>query len=414
MRITMLTIGSTGDVSPYILLGRELQSRGHIVTLSTFSSFRSSVEKAGLLFYPLSGSAEEMMSRIMQPSAHGFMYLPNLEKGLRDVSKQIVQDMDDSCRDADAMVCGFFGSIYYSIAEKYGIPCIQTHYFPMEPTGQMPIPVVRNQHMTSWLNKASFKTGYFLISVVEKRYLSTWRQENHVTVPSYYTAPRYRVGDHPVPVIYAISPHLLPKPVDWDPRIHMSGFWFDSDTPDWDPPQDLKEFLESGDAPIYIGFGSMNSGNMNRLMAITLRAVHAAGLRAIISTGWSGTHLKSTRNVFFADYVPHSWLFPKIRAIVHHGGAGTTAAGLRFGRPTLVIPFNGDQYFWGDRVYQLGCGPKPVPRDRVTVSRLTKALLDLTGKRRYREQAALLQKQLAAENGTCVAADIIEQEIARW
>ncbi len=414
MKITMLTIGSTGDVVPYILLGKELQSRGHAITISGFSRFRELVENAGLHFYALSGSADRLMSCIMQPGSSGWLYLPHVEKGLKAVAPQLLHDMSESCSDADAMVCGFFGSVYYSIAEKYNIPCVQTHYFPMDPTRKLPIPVVKNQKMAPWMNSASYRLGYLFMSIVEKRYLSSWRRENHLQERKLVTVPDCRVGDHRIPVIYAISPLVLPRPTEWDSRIYMSGYWFDSETSDWVPPESLQDFLENGETPVYIGFGSMNSGNMNRLMALTLRAVHAAGLRAVINLGWSGTKLKSTRNVYFADYIPHNWLFPRVRAVIHHGGAGTTAAGLRFGKPALVIPFSGDQYFWGHRVYSLGCGPKPVPRDSLSVQRLTKSLLDLTGKPRYSENARALGEKLRAEDGTRVAADLIEKEIAAW
>ncbi len=414
MKITMLTIGSTGDVVPYILLGKELQSRGHEITVSSFSGFRNSVEKAGLNFYALSGSAERLMNWIMKPGSNGLLYLPHVEKGLKSVAPQLLHDMSESCRNADAMICGFFGSVYYSIAEKYCIPCIQTHYFPMDPTRELPIPVVKNQQMAGWMNSASYRLGYLLMGIIEKRYLSAWRSENHLQDRKLATLPDYRAGNHQIPVIYAISPLVLPRPPEWNSGIYMSGFWFDSGTADWLPPDPLRDFLENGDSPVYIGFGSMNSGNMNRLMAVTLRAVHAAGLRAVINLGWSGTRLKSTKNVYFADYIPHNWLFPRVRAVIHHGGAGTTAAGLRFGKPALIIPFSGDQYFWGHRVYSLGCGPKPVPRENLSVQRMTKGLLDLTGKAIYTENARTLGEKLRAENGTRAAADLIEREIARW
>lgn len=414
MRITMLSIGSTGDVRPYILLGRELASRGHSVTLSAFSRFRRGAEEAGLTFCPLSGSAENMMAAIMEPDTNGLTYLPRLWKSLKSTAPRMLEDMSEGCRGADAMVCNFFGSVYYSVAEKYGIPCIQTQFFPMDPTGKAPISSVRSQRLGPAVNKATYKAGYYLIGSLEKHILSSWRKENGVTVRKPSTGPDYRIGGHTVPVIYAISPCVFPRPEEWGPKVYMSGFWFDESPCAWQPPKDLVEFMSAGEKPVYIGFGSMSSGDMNRLMTIVLRAVRAAGLRAVISTGWTGRKMKSNRTVYFADYIPHDWLFPRVRAVVHHGGAGTVAAGLRHGRPTLVIPFAGDQPFWGYQVHRIGCGPKPIARSALTVRKLTKALLELTGRGEYYEKAREVSGILASEHGTAAAADLIEKAIQDW
>ena len=414
MRITLLSVGSTGDVRPGILLGRELQSRGHQVTVTAFSRFRDMVTAAGLSFYPLSGSAETMMASIMEPDTNGLTYLPRLWRGVKDAAPQMIRDLTDSCRDADVMVCSFFGSVFYSIAEKFDIPCVQVHLFPMDPTGEVPIASIRNQRMGSFFNKSSYRAGYLVIGTLEKHILGSWRRDNGLTERRPSLRPDYHIGAHTIPVIYAISPCLFPRPADWDDHVYMSGFFFDESPAEYRPSPELADFLSSGEKPVYIGFGSMNTGDMNRLLSISLRSIHAAGLRAVFNTGWSGKSLKSTRTVFFTNEVPHDWLFPRVSAVIHHGGAGTTAAGLRCGKPTLVIPFAGDQAFWGHQVFSAGCGPKPVPRDSLSVRRMTRALLDLKSNSGYYESAARLRDQLAAEHGVRVAADMIEQEVTRW
>ncbi len=414
MRITMLSVGSTGDVRPYVLLGRELQARGHRVTISAFPRFRDMAEDAGLSFFPIRGSAESMMSSIMAPDTNAFTYLPRLWKGVKDAAPQMLSDMTESCRGADAMVCNFFGSVYYSIAEKYDIPCIQSHLFPMDPTGDFPISSVRNQRMGSLINRSSYRLGYFVIGKVEKHILGAWRRENSLMERKPGTRPDYRVGSHTIPVIYALSTSLVPRPADWDPRIHISGFWFDESPVSYQPSPELAEFLSNGSRPIYIGFGSMNTGNMNKLISISLRSIHAAGLRAVFVTGWNDRELKSTGSVFFTDNVPHDWLFPRVSAVVHHSGAGTTAAGLRYGRPTLAIPFAGDQSFWAHQVWRAGCGPKPIPRDSLSVRKMTDALLELNSNGSYSEAAQRIGCRMAEEHGVRSAADMIEEEVTRW
>ena len=414
MRITMLALGSTGDVRPYTLLGQELRARGHQVTIASFSRFAGMVEEAGITFFPVSGDAEKLMAAIMASDAAGLGFLPHFEKSVREIVPELIQDLSDSCAGADAMICNFFGSVYYSIAEKYRIPCIQTHYFPMDPTHSFPISSVKHQRMGPWLNSATYRIGYLLIGVVERRLLSSWRREHALSPRKVQLSPDYRIGDHVIPVIYAISPLLLPRPAEWDSHIRMSGFWMEEHPAPWQPPAELEAFLARNSRTVYIGFGSMNSGDMNRLMSIVLRAVHAAGLSAVISAGWGGKKMKCTRRVHFTDYVPHDWLFPRVCAVVHHGGAGTTAAGLRYGKPTLVIPFAGDQPLWGFRVHETGCGPKPLARGSLTVPRLTRALLELTGRPEYRIHAEALAEGLRREHGVRTAADMIEEEISRW
>ncbi|MBE5804434.1 MAG: glycosyltransferase family 1 protein [Clostridiales bacterium] len=416
MKISMLTIGSTGDVRPYVLLGRELKARGHEITIATLSGFEKLIEENGLNYFPLSGDVVKLMSNVMKPGVNGVTFLKQFEDSIKDVAPVLLADLTRACEGADAMMCTFLGSLFYSIAEKHNIPCIQTHYFPMDPNAVTPISSAPGQRLGKTWNRTSYRLGYLLISMLEKRYLTQWRVENGLEVRKLKTTPDYRVGDRTVPVIYAVSPMVLPRPKEWGEHIHMSGFWWDDEPVTWEPPQELQEFLDNGEQPIYIGFGSMVSGDMNKTFTKVLKAVRAARVRAVINLGWAAKdmHLKSNNRVYFADYVPHDWLFPRVRAVVHHGGAGTTAAGLRYGKPTLVVPFGGDQPFWGNRINAIGCGPKPISRDRLTVQRLTKGLIDLTTHGSYRVAAQEMGMRLSQETGTRNAADIVEREIAAW
>jgi len=411
MRITMLAIGSTGDVRPLILLGQELTYRGHQVTLAAFSDFQDAVTGAGLSFYPLSGNARGFMQSVLSPETDSLTYLPRLIKELRPVVSHLIQDMDDSCRDAEAMICNFFGSVFYSIAEKHRIPCVQVLYCPMDPNRTMPLPVVSSQTLPSWINSASYRLGYLLIGLVEKHYLTPWRRENHLDLRRVRTSPDYRAGDREALVIYAFSPHVVPRAPEWGGNIHMSGFWLDEHPVAWTPPESLIRFLDAGDPPVYIGFGSMNGGDMKELMSIVRQAVQRASLRAVINLGWGGGEQSSSGGCYFARSIPHSWLFPRVLAVVHHGGAGTTAAGLSHGKPTLVIPFSGDQPFWGYHVHRLNCGPKPLPREKLNPDQLADALRELTTRPEYGQSAEKLSLLLRDEHGLATAADLIEKEI---
>jgi sterol 3beta-glucosyltransferase len=181
------------------------------------------------------------------------------------------------------------------------------------------------------------------------------------------------------------------------------------------PDQTLVNFLASGEKPIYIGFGSIISKDMCKTLEIVQEAIKQSGVRAILQKGWGGISIKPfSSRVYVAEYIPHEWLFDQVAAVVHHGGANTTALGILKGKPTLVIPFGGDQPFWGMRVHDLGLGPKPIRRENLTVEKLTRALIDLSQNKSYSIAANEMGMRISEENGTMNAADIIEEEIKRW
>jgi len=403
-----------GDVRPYILLGRELQNRGHQVKLTAFEDFDEPVTQAGLLFAPIKGSVTQYMSAIMQPGTNGFNYLQRLEFCLKNVVKTLPADLMDACRDAEAIVCTYFGSMMYSIAEKNCIPCIQTHYFPMDGNAHYPISSAPNIRLGKVWNRTTYRIGYLMISTLERRYLKDWRLEQGVDIRRISSRPNYEVCGHVVPVLYAMSPLVLPRPSTWGEHIRMTGYWTDTYQAPYTPSPELESFLNKTPQPVYIGFGSMVSGDMGNTLQIVMDGIREAGIRAVLMKDWGGADVQPMQDVYIGDYIPHDWLFNKVSAVVHHGGAGTTAASLRAGRPTLVIPFGGDQFFWGRRVNALGCGPKPIGRTHLTAEKLAKALLDLLGNGAYRVAAGELGMRLTKEDGTANAADIIEEEIRKW
>lgn len=414
MRLTMISIGSTGDVRPYVLLGRELKHRGHEVKIACFAQFEKMVKDAELEFHPLSGNIVNIMSQVM--TGNGVAYLRHFESAIKGDLPCFIKDLQDACDGADALMCTFFGSVVYAIAEKKRIPCIQTHYFLMDMNGNTPITCAPGQHVGRIWNKATYRMGYFFINSLEKRYLTQWRKEEGMRPKKIRTCPDYWINGRHVPVLYAMSPILTPRPLTWDEHFHMTGFWVENQVDSYEPSPALSAFLEEGEKPVYIGFGSMVSGNMEKTMDIVLEAVRRANVRAVIARGWGGEQLGSAdrKRIFTADYLPHGWLFPRVAGVVHHGGAGTTAAGIMAGRPTLIIPFGGDQPYWGERVYQLGVGPKAIRRERLSVNRLAKALRELVDTPSYAVAAQELGSRMRMENGVCTAADIVEREVAMW
>lgn len=414
MRYTLICIGSMGDVRPYLLLGRELVARGHEVSMCAFTNFQSLIESEGMRYLPLSGDARDFMAHIMKPSAVGIGYLKEVRDSLKSIIGPFLIDLEAACQGAEAIVSTYFGGIVPSIAEVRHVPYIQTHYFPMDRNDLTPIASAPGLRAGKAWNKMSYKLGYLLVNLLEVYYLDDWRRAHGMTPRKIEGEPIREINGHRIPSLYAMSPLLMPRPLAWDENIHMTGFWVDEQVTPYEPSKELQDFLADGEKPVYIGFGSMNSGDMAETLRIVLESIRQSGIRAILAKGWGGAEIPPQENVFVADFIPHDWLFDRVAAVVHHGGAGTTAAGLLAGKPTLVIPFGGDQPFWAMRVRMLGVGPKPIRRDKLTVKALSKALGQLMTVKSYRVAARELGERLRMENGVKIAANIIEHDVNQW
>lgn len=408
----MISVGSMGDVRPYILLGKELKTRGHEITIAAFSTFEALVKEEGLNFKPLSGSVEKYMSEIMKPGVNGFTFLKHLQYGLSDSINEMLWDMQKACEGAQGIIGTFFGTAMYSIAEKNHVPCIQTHYFPIDENKSMPISSAPGLNAGEIWNKSSYKIGHYLINSVEHKYLATWRQSQGMRERKIGTSLDNTINGKPVPTLYALSPSLVPRPKEWGEHIHMTGFWVEKKKPVYLADEELTAFLHRHPQAIYIGFGSMVSGDMGETLSIVLKTLVEAKIPAVLSKGWGGAEMDFGKypNIHVAEYVPHSWLFNRVSAVVHHGGVGTIAAGLMAGKPTLVIPFGGDQPFWGNQIYKMELGPKPLPRSKMTVEKFAQSLEELTSQPRYRANAQKVQEHILKEDGLKTAADIIERE----
>lgn len=413
MRITMICLGSTGDVRPYIVLGRELKARGHDIAICAFSEFEPVVLRENMRFKPISGDVKEFMANLLG-GASGVGFLKQVRDTFKDVLEPFLHDLEAACEDAEAIIATYFGQVFQSLAEVRHIPYIQTQYFPMDQNKQTPIPSAPGQRAGKAWNMATYPIGHLLISTLEKYYLADWREARGMSPRKLEAAPSYELNGHTIPVLYAMSPLIMPRPTTWGANIHMTGYWLDDRTEDFSPEPELEQFLSAGEKPIYIGFGSMTSGDMGDTLRIVLEAVKQSGVRAVMSTGWGGVDIPKRDDIYVADFVPHDWLFRRVKAVVHHGGAGTTAAGILAGCPSLVIPFGGDQPFWAQRVQALGIGPRAIPRDKLTVPKLTKALSQLTGTKKYSVAARELGQRLRMENGAVTAADVIEHELRKW
>lgn len=212
----------------------------------------------------------------------------------------------------------------------------------------------------------------------------------------------------PIEVLHAISVHVVPRPADWPGHAHMTGYWFLEAADSWSPPADLVEFLDAGDPPVYVGFGSMAGRDPAQMTRTVVEALQLAGVRGILATGWGGMETAGLPDtVLPISQAPHDWIFPRVAAVVHHGGAGTTAAGLRAGRPAVICPFIIDQFFWGRQVEALGAGAAPIPQKKLSPEKLAAAITQVTSDPAM-SAAAAIGRRLREEYGVGNAVQLIE------
>lgn len=408
MHVTILTLGSRGDVQPYIAVGRGLLAAGHGVRLVTAAQFEGFVRGHGLDFAPLDRRFLELTDTSAGQSAFEGGNKLQLYKMVRPALRQILDDSWSATQGTDAIIYHLKILAGYHLAEKLGIPAMIGMPLPAYPTSAFANPVLPSG-MPSMFNRPSYRVNQ-LGKMPFAGMINDWRRSVLGLPPTSRFAAEDRLPDgRPIPVLHAYSPHVVPTPPDWPPHVTTTGYWFLDQPTGWEPPKSLLEFLDDGPPPVYVGFGSMTTREPEAKARIIIAALERAGQRGLIAAGWGGLRTADLPPSFHViKEAPHEWLFPHMAAVVHHGGAGTTAAGLYAGRPTVVVPFFGDQGFWGRRVHTLGAGPEPIPQKALTVERLAAAIHDAVTSVAMRTRAEALGAALRAEDGVGVAVRFIE------
>jgi sterol 3beta-glucosyltransferase len=296
------------------------------------------------------------------------------------------------------------------MAASLGIPAFEAVYLPMiVPTRRWPFPILPVRNLGGSLNRLSYSLNT-VMTLPLRGTVDRWRTER--LGQSALSRPGDARGASK-PVLHCFSPSVIGPPNDWPETVHTTGFWF-LDEPEYTPSPDLVAFLESGPPPVYVGFGSMASQHPEDVARLVVEAIRRSGNRGVLATGWGGVGpVEASDDLFCVDAVPHDWLFPRMAAVVHHGGSGTTAAGLRFGKPTVICPFAVDQPYWGRVVADLGVGPRAIPQRRLTADRLARAIELATRDEAMQRRTERLGERIRAEQGVARAVEIIEATINR-
>ncbi len=422
MRLTLLPAGSRGDVQPYVALGVGLRRAGHQVSVPAPAVFQDLITRAGLEYIPSNTlNPQEFIRRPeIQAAARRGGQLSVIFTLMRQAAPLLDSTFEAYWQDtqtAEAIVASSipFGAL--DIAEARGLPHVWAALHAIKPTRAFPNPFFApfGARLHNGFNPFTHHVIRFVFWGLFGGILNRWRRR-HGLPPVPASGPYAGWDARQVTTLYGFSPHVLPAPTDWPAWHQVTGYWFLDAPESWRPPEALLRFLDGGPPPVCIGFGSMDDQNPERLQRLVLEAIRLSGQRAIVLAGWSGLAQAASSNatapVYFSQELPHSWLFPRVAAVVHHGGAGTTAAGLRAGVPTVIAPFAADQFLWADRLVRLGVGVRAPAFFQLSAETLAAAITRAVGEAGLRQRAAALGAQIRAEAGVARAVGLIEAALA--
>jgi sterol 3beta-glucosyltransferase len=405
MRIAIIATGSRGDVEPYVALGKGLKYAGYFVRLITHQNFESLVKSHGLNFCSIESNVQdiaqskEMSERLEKGSFLSVM--SQMKKEAERGAVDLAQTGLEACQDVDAVLAGL-GGLYVGLdlAEKFDLKLIQAYYIPFLPTKSYPSFLFPK--LPSWSGGLSNKLSHHIVrQIMWQSFKSADKKVRKIlSLPSAPFFGPYKAKKlSEFPVLYGFSPLIIEPSID-RPDTHITGYWFLDPDINWKPPTELVNFIENGPPPIYVGFGSMSNKNPRHSADLVLKALKLSNQRAVMLRGWNGLQVTDVpESVYMVDSVPFSWLFPRMAAVVHHGGAGTTALGLRAGVPSIIIPFFADQPFWGYKVQKLGVGPQPIPRRKLTAERLANTIVQTLNNKEIIENALKVGLTVQKEKG---------------
>jgi UDP:flavonoid glycosyltransferase YjiC (YdhE family) len=419
MHITVLAVGTRGDVQPFVAVGSRLQAEGHTVRIGTHHVHEAFVKSHGLEFANLGENPQDLMrthtgQKWLGSGQNPIKFWREFYKLVDRRVAEGLANAEEACRGTDAIIYTFFGSAGLHMAEELGVPRMFALLQPFTRTRAFAAPQIPPLLPGGAYNRLTYVLAEQMAWQMGRRWINRWRTQSLGLPPIPIRGPMrdlYRSGE---PYLYGFSEHVVPRPSDW-PAVHrISGYWFLDRGSHWEPPEALTDFLASGPPPVYMGFGSMTGDVARKMLHLSLEAVGKTGQRAILLGGWAETRrLDGFDHILTLPSAPHDWLFPRVSAVVHHGGAGTTAAGLRAGRPTLVIPFFADQPFWGRRVHELGAGPEPISPKKLTADHLARAIQRAAKDPAMRARAEAIGKKIRGEDGVERAAEIVLDHFTR-
>ena len=408
MKLTLFAFGTWGDVRPLVVLGIGLQTAGHDVQVVASPGYGDWVQARGLGFHPL---RDEVHGLIAQLSARDVFNPIHQIQIVREVLPQALTrtglDLLEAAHTSDALLTVEFSLAAFLDVLPKELKLILINPAPLTPTREFSsagAPPWRFP-FSALYNRFSYRFVQRMAWMLLAAPRNTLRKQHPGSTK--HSLREFQAVLAATPALTVVSPHVVARPTDWAAHQQITGYLFDDD-PAWTPPADLSPFLAAGEPPVYIRFRSMPDSKPQATTRLFVDAVQQAGKRAVILKGWAGMGAADLpESIHMLKYAPHNWLFPQMAAVVHHGGAGTTASGFRAGAPTIIVPHNADQPFWGRRAAELGVGTAPIPRGKLTAAKLATAIAQATTNRAMQAKAVELSQKIAAEDGTGEAVKVI-------
>jgi len=418
LRITCLTIGSRGDVQPYIALCKGLLAEGHKPRIATHLEFGDWVKKHGIEFYPVEGDPAELMRVCVDNGMFTPSFIYEANGKFRGWLDTLLNSSYEACKGSDLLIESPSAMAGIHVAEALGIPYFRAFTMPWTRTRAYPhafaVPTTKFGGAYNYISYAMFDNLFWQVTAGQ---INRWRRKElglkHTSLE--------KLQPNKVPFLYNFSPSVVPPPLDFSDWVRVTGYWFLDEGEKWTPPDNLRDFIKKARKEkqklVYIGFGSVTVGDSRQLTQQVVDAVLKADVRCILSKGWSDrfdvkdptlAEVPLPPSVFQIRSAPHDWLFKQVDAVVHHGGAGTTGASLRCGVPTVIKPFFGDQFFFATRVQDLGVG---MHLKKVTVNTLGRALWIATHDERMKTRARVLGEQIRREDGVATAIKAIYRDL---
>lgn len=410
MVITAVAVGTRGDVNPLAELGEEMIKRGHKFRILTSEAFRPLIENKGVTFLRLDTDADHVMQYMVAEYKTSLDFMRGMFK-LKKENPGFMEQTVSAIRGSDLVMYGTCGAFAYHAAEFLGIPCARVFYSPMDPTGQYSL--YSDEYDSEKVLKSynGLPEGMNLMTMIA---MNKWRKQNGLA--GWKLSSTYKVmNGRKILTFYPTSRVMMKPDPAWGDHIHVTGYWYHPDEAEseYQPQEDLLKFLNAGVKPIFVAFGKAESKELAELQIRVLQALKGMGIRAVIQADQIPKHERvNTDQLYFIGNVPYSYIFGKVKAVVHHGGNTTNGLGLRAGLPTLVIPLALDQYFYGRMDHRIGAGPAPlyIRKRLCTVDEIKNALEDLVSGK-YDRGAAEAAKEILKEDGIREAADAIEAYI---
>ena len=408
--ITILCAGSRGDFQPYIALAQQLQKVGKEVRITGSKSFESFIRGYGIDFYPVDADIETLNvdPKILKAagSADNPLKMLLAFNKMKDFGVFMVNDYYAACEGSELIIYHPGCTIGYFAAQKFGIPSVLASPFPMHKTKEyLSVVLYGKAKSNSLTKKISYEMIQGMLWMASKSSVKGFWKKQFGTVPDHFGCPFERHTDQRHPAITSCSNFVFKRPSDWNEHIHQYGYWFVEESGEYKPSEELAAFLNAGEKPVYIGFGSMTSlEKHDNLAKLACEAISKSGKRGIICGMGKPSDLPDT--IFAIASIPHTWLFERVSAVCHHGGAGTAAAGFKAGVPSIIIPFSNDQFAWAHRSFDLGVGARPILKKELTSDKLADAIKFALSDEIV-SNSKTLGKKIATENGAIECARII-------